>query len=177
MGTPRPPQTDIDSKIEELRPSLEPRFWSKVDRGCRDECWEWTAYRRPSGYGRISVEGESRQASRIAYALEVGAPGDKYVLHTCDNKSCVNPSHLYLGDHSDNMQDMADRTRDFKGENCPAVTLTASDVEEIRDRLDSESQYDIAEDYGVTQAAISRIACGETWSHSTDDTKTTEPTD
>lgn len=144
------------------------RFWSHVDRLTPDECWPWTAARGRTGYGRFSVggrKGTMRTASRVAYEIQNGPAGDKHVRHICDNPPCCNPAHLILGDHADNMRDMAARERGWK------TRLTASDVARIRIALgDGAQPKRLAEEYGVVPSTIGMIARFETWKHVTLDT-------
>lgn len=70
-------------------------FWSKVAIGAPHECWEWQAYRTPTGYGRAGYEGRIQGAHRIAYQLAIGAiPEGLHLDHLCRNRACVNPAHL-----------------------------------------------------------------------------------
>jgi hypothetical protein len=86
------------------------RFWNKVNK--TKKCWEWLATKNNKGYGRIQVNGKSRLAHRISYGLKNGEiPRGLEVLHKCDNPLCVNPKHLFLGTHKDNLQDMAKKGR------------------------------------------------------------------
>lgn len=86
------------------------RFWSKTQYS--PGCWEWTANALKSGYGRFKLDGKQMYAHRVAYELMVGLipPGVK-VRHKCDNPPCVNPDHLELGTHADNMRDRDERGR------------------------------------------------------------------
>ena len=88
------------------RPSLEERFWSKVERS--EGCWVWTRATFPTGYGKFrSWGGRTEYAHRVAWVLAHGAiPKNGYVLHRCDNPPCVRPDHLFLGTAEDNMHDM-----------------------------------------------------------------------
>lgn len=73
------------------------RFWSQVDVGAPDECWEWTGTRnyKGGGYGRYWYRGRLWVAHRVAYLWETGTdPGELDVRHTCNNPPCVNPGHL-----------------------------------------------------------------------------------
>lgn len=92
------------------------RFWEKVAVSDPDECWEWTgAIRQPSGYGVISAIGNNRVqllAHRVSAAIHFGMFGRRdLVCHHCDNRRCVNPAHLYLGNERTNARDMMNRGR------------------------------------------------------------------
>lgn len=100
-------------------------FWSFVERGTPEDCWEWRAYRHVSGYGLYHIANRTVRAHRVALALATGiAPSaDQFVCHHCDNPPCVNPSHLFLADHYANMQDMLAKGRGRSG--CREAAKTA----------------------------------------------------
>lgn len=102
-------------------------------------------------------------AHRVAYILTESEP-DECVLHTCDNKTCVNPAHLYEGTFSDNMEDFHERQRgeiDHTGERNPNSKLSDSEVSEIRRRADQdETHSSIADDYDVSRQHIGKIVRG-----------------
>lgn len=79
------------------------RFWNKVNK--TKKCWLWTASTR-QGYGCIKIEGRVYDAHRIVWLLEHGTLPNKWVLHKCNNRLCVNPEHLYDGSPKDNYWDM-----------------------------------------------------------------------
>lgn len=94
-------------------------FWSKVVVRTTDECWQWTAAKDKDGYGGFGVNknGTKIRAHRIAYCLAFGAfPARLFVLHSCDNPSCVNSQHLFLGTARDNSSDMVAKGRQAKGD-------------------------------------------------------------
>ncbi len=98
------------------------RFWSKVTKSIfPDKCWIWTSTLR-SGYGRFTINGSKVSAHRYSYELEHGSiPKGLVVMHTCDNRACVNPQHLRLGSQRDNMNDASVKRRFFNQNktHCP----------------------------------------------------------
>lgn len=165
---------------EQLREAgeMRERFWSKVK--AVGGCWEWTASVRTTGYGSFRFDGEMRSAHRVAWEIVNGPipDGDGYhgvcVLHRCDNRLCVAPHHLYLGDHAENMNDMVAKGRHVppgrKGEDHPTAKLTEKDVRAIR--ADPRFQKDIGDEYGVSQATVSYIKSRKKWGHINDDVNT-----
>ena len=149
------------------------RFWAKVDKCGPDECWEWTAH-RVGGYGsiRVGAPPHSRMmgAHRVAFELTHGvtAPSRLEVCHHCDNPPCVNPAHLFLGTHADNMRDRNIKKRD-KPPSPPK--LTPEQVVDIRRRYAARegSQSQLGREYGVAQAHISRIVSREFWKYAEED--------
>ncbi len=109
--------------------SLSERFWSKVDRKSDDECWLWTARRDKDGYGQIRIGSEvdgstqNTRAHRLSWELANGPiPNKLQVMHLCDTPPCVNPRHLRLGTHKENMADKVQKGRAAVGRTMAAAT-------------------------------------------------------
>lgn len=140
------------------------RFWAKVRKS--DRCWEWTA-RLDDGYGSLSIAGRTMGAHRYSYELHIGPiPDGLYVCHRCDNRKCVNPEHLFLGTHQDNMADMYSKGRRPApiGERNGFSKLTAEQAQAIHDmRKAGATQTAIAAKFGITQALVSLILLGKSW--------------
>lgn len=153
------------------------RFWPKVRKGARDECWEWQGARQPTGYGYLvggPMYGGKRWvlAHRLSWEIEHGVPvpEGRYVCHRCDNPPCVNPAHLYVGTKRDNARDRSSRGRGREnrqnGSANANAKLTEADVSRIIEelkRLPRRSQADIAREFGISQPQISRIMRGVSW--------------
>ena len=153
-------------------PVVVARFWSKVDVQIgTDVCWEWQGGKCRDGYGNFKLNGRATGAHRIAYELHYGEhPGELHVCHRCDNRSCVNPYHLFLGTPADNSADMAAKGRahgpGLKGEDNPSARLTEADVLKIRELIaQGLTNIAIARRYGVTHSMISAIRRGKAWAH------------
>lgn len=154
-------------------PSYKPlheRFWSYVDK--TDTCWLWRGSKNANGYGQLSETSgrekpKSHRAHRLSWELHYGAiPPGLCVLHRCDSPACVNPDHLFLGSQRENMHDMIRKGRKARvagmvGEDNPAAKITREDAELIRSS--PLSGVELARQYGLTPAMISRIRLRKAW--------------
>lgn len=131
-------------------------------------CWLWTGMRHPDGYGRMVMERKSYLAHRVAFEHYNGPIVDGLcVRHKCDNPRCVNPDHLELGTHTDNMRDKHARGRarfsDRRGTRNTQVKLTEDQV--LRIREDKRTLKAIAAEYGISEASASLIRRKKNWTH------------
>ena len=129
-----------------------------------EECWPWQSCRSAAGYGRFALNGKQLIASRVAYEIACGPIPDGFcVLHNCDNPSCVNPRHLRLGSHLQNMADRNSRGRarggSLSGERHPRAKLSDAQRAEVR-RLSIGGrllQKTIGLIFGISQSHVSTI--------------------
>jgi hypothetical protein len=127
-------------------------------------CWEWRDRLTHRGYGRFWLERRSTHAHRAAWVLFKGPiPNEMHVLHECDNRKCVNPSHLFLGTNADNHADKAAKGRAARGSANGASKLTADQVSNIKRARGSNVA--VARLFGVHHSTIARIRTGAGWSH------------
>ena len=149
--------------------TIRERFEAKFKKGERSDCWEWEASKLPTGYGRFNIAGRIQRASRVAYQLYVGEIAEGlFVCHRCDNPSCVNPDHLFLGTPADNMRDRGNKGRgkDQCGEKNSSAKLTNAQVIEIMAlHNDGARNIDLAKEFGVAPQTISAIVCGHNWAN------------
>lgn len=161
---------------------LDVRFYAQHIPEPNSGCWLWTGSLTKNGYGTIGTYNASNRlrvklAHRVSWELHRGPipAGSGYhgtcVCHTCDVRACVNPGHLFLGTHAENMADMAAKGRGappprtvLRGEMSPAARLTANDVREIRAIAAAGlSQRVLGRRFGVSYVSIGAILRGTTW--------------
>lgn len=143
------------------------RFLNKIKSGASG-CWDWIAAKNKKGYGYIKLrkKRKNEMAHRMSWLLFKGdIPNGLYVLHKCDNPSCVNPDHLFLGTQNDNMKDMAKKGRatgnKIRNGPYPNSKLNWEKVTQIRK---SEKKRSIlAKKYNVDFSTIYNIQKNKTW--------------
>lgn len=169
------------------------RFWEKVKKNSHGDCWEWQALKNDKGYGRFHSKGTMIMAHKAAYVISGNDLVEGlFVCHRCDNPACVNPDHLWLGTHTDNMRDAAAKGRLAcgakngtqahpesraygnrngsitcpqkrpRGESHRKSKLNNSKVAEIL--TSGQSGASLARKFNVHQNTIFRVRSGKSWS-------------
>lgn len=141
-------------------------FYDSIPFRPKHGCWEWSGRKCACGYGAFSLRGKEWKSHRLSWQHVNGSiPDGMCVCHKCDNPSCVNPEHLFLGTHADNMSDMSDKGRRVnpKGEANGGAKITARDVAAIRS--DDRGHREIAVEYGISRSMVGRIKRLEKWAH------------
>jgi predicted nucleic acid-binding Zn ribbon protein len=144
------------------------RFWSFVSKPELDDgCWEWQMHLGRHGYGEFYWRKKTTTTHRLVWYLTNGdIPEGMQVCHTCDNRSCCNPAHLFLGTNKDNCDDKVKKGRQQKGAQCHMAKLSESDVITIRNLHASGGKYkELALAYGVSAACVQYIVSRKTWKH------------
>lgn len=140
------------------------------------DCVEFQGFRDKDGYGKITKGKSNFLAHRLSYAesrgLDLSEINGLLVRHSCDNPACVNPGHLQVGTHADNMRDKVERGRAsrLQGESHPRAKLKETQVSEIRRRYQSRSDKDgtraLAAEFGVSRSLIWHIVSNKLWTQS-----------
>lgn len=140
-------------------------FMERVEMIPFSTCWYWIGAMYQNGYGKARHAGRECYAHRYSYNLYKGPiPDGMHVCHRCDDPSCVNPDHLFVGTRDDNMSDMAIKGRSAHGERHGSAKLSVEQVREIRSKRNAgQSVTAIAAEYGVSKGRISEIVHRKAW--------------
>lgn len=146
-------------------------FFDKIHK--TDYCWNWIGYITNCGYGQFK---KNISAHRFSYKFHIGEiPKGMYVLHKCDNRICVNPDHLFIGTHLDNIKDMNSKNRgnisgigkgENRGEKCGNAKLNEEIVKHIRENVSLyKSQRSLAKKLNIPFKTLNDIISRKTWKH------------
>ena len=147
------------------------RFLSYINKDCKNNCWEWMASSDQNGYGVFWLKDRLHKAPRASWMLLVGdIPSGMNICHHCDNPSCVNPSHLFLGTQADNVRDMVNKGRNKGGPGAKLgqshhmAKLNEDLIIAARQRISNgEKLTHIAKEYGCNHSTLSVAVRGKTW--------------
>lgn len=143
--------------IRKPKLSREEVFWSRIKKMGENECWDWVGRISTSGYGTMGFKGKEMIATHIALLVidGVDVPSGMEVCHCCDNPKCVNPNHLFIGTHMDNMRDMSNKWRASRWK----AKLTDDQVREIRIlKKRGCSNSSLGLQFGLDETTISNVA-------------------
>ena len=135
------------------------RFMAYVDK--QESCWIWTGAKNKQGYGQLCFGNKKKTvASRVSYELFKGPiENGLFACHLCDVPSCVNPDHLFLGTHQENMIDMTEKGRQYS-------KLTPKDVLNLRSLWEKGySNSKLCEIFNLTAGCVSNIIRKRIWKH------------
>jgi len=158
--------------------SIKDRLYSKVILNEEKKCWEIEPF-KGHRYPTLQVGNKPIRANRLSYELyhNKKIPRNKCCLHKCDNTKCINPEHLFIGTHKQNMRDMINKGRDKKdppiGSRCAQHKLVESQVLEIRSLLKyvfgrkniADKYREFANKYNVSIHTIYCLQKRITWKH------------
>lgn len=132
---------------------------------CDSGCWEWTGSKQRFGHGILRFMGTNIKSHRLALMLKMGLDKiDGCVCHHCDNPSCVNPDHLYIGDHATNAndRDSKNRRKAPRGEQSATSKLSDKQVSEIREKYQPfiYTTKMLSEEYRICMTQVKNIVSG-----------------
>lgn len=132
-------------------------------------CWEWDKFKDAAGYGKIQINKTQVTASRASYKEFIGPiPKGLCVCHKCDNPSCCNPDHLFLGTHQDNADDKVAKRRSMHGSIHYKATIDESQAMAVFEMIQSgATNSEIQAKLGVGKNIIQSIKAGFSWNHVT----------
>ena len=159
-GKTHPHRGAMKTHIRWCQVDWKPQFWAKVEK--TDSCWLWRGAIEGAGYGHFTIRRVHLRAHHVSWCIANGREpqGGLYIRHTCDVPNCVNPDHLRLGTHQENMQDKIKRDR-------TGHKLKADDVRRIKVLLREKklTKTAIGAMFGISDSFVGDISRGRKWAH------------
>ena len=129
-------------------------------------CWNWTSGKDAGGYGGLTVNRKSWKAHRYSWFLVNGPiPKGMCICHHCDNPSCINPQHLWIGTNEENIQDRNIKGRQAKGHKNRNARLNEFQIREIRLQQGKKINKELAKQYNISVSTINDIWAKRRWRH------------
>ena len=176
-------------RIYSLGTSIKTKQLKSLTNRTESGCWEWAGTRKCNGgngyYGVVKYQGKQWYAHRLMWSMhyEREIPAGMEICHHCDNPPCVNPSHLFLGTHFDNIMDATKKGRMASGRHHGMNThperraigerngmskLTSKDILSIRSRYRPRHKVQLLlSEFGISRTHLWRIVNGKLWKHVT----------
>lgn len=151
-----------------IEEAIKEKLKSNIEIDSITNCWKWRKCKDKDGYGFVRIGGGARKlyrAHRISYELFIGCiPAQRQVLHKCDNPSCINPEHLFLGTQQDNMTDCVTKGRRPREEKHYKHVLDEDSVRTIRNLSALGLRpSDIGKQLGVNRGVVQMVVGGHNW--------------
>lgn len=150
------------TQIGRPKEDIATRFWSKVDKRGENECWNWKGCVGPKQYGSFAIKNSQITAHRMVFILQSGElPTYIQVCHTCDNRLCVNPNHLFLGTNDDNVKDRVAKGRNAKYQPKRLSPEVAAHIRRLH--KSGYKQSDICKIFYVRYSVVNDICTGKSY--------------
>lgn len=130
-------------------------FWSKVNKGKIDECWNWTGYVHPNGYGRTEFNGEKQATHRIVFFLTYNY-WPILIRHKCDNRICCNPNHLIESTQKENMIDASTKGRLLGNKSQYRINQVDIDSKQLAELRKTKTYEELSEIFICSTTTIKR---------------------
>lgn len=158
---------NLELSGEIMMEGIEVEYYQSLIKPLKNGCWFFLGFKNKAGYGKVFKRGKYYTAHRFYYEAFYKTILDNrmFACHSCDNPSCVNPSHIWFGSPADNMKDMKEKGRSLVGEESPRSKLKEHQVKEIIKLKGKIKQTVLARRFGVQPPAINKIYKGTRWPH------------